>query len=290
MRIVLLGASGMFGTDALPIFLAAGHEVRPGDLPDVDITDRASLARFLDAAPADVVLNAAAYTNVDGAESQRQEAFRINAQGARLVAEACQERKLLLVHVSTDYVFPGDKASGYLPDDPPGPAINAYGQSKLEGERAIQKILREGQFLVCRTQWLYGNHGKNFPDTILKLSEIRNDLRVVNDQWGVPTYTVDLANQMVALLGLGARGFSHTVGGGGPITWYDFAAEILRQAGSSCRLTACTSEEFPRAAVRPEFGWLRSIKVPAGSIRHWREALAEYLRARASAQAVEAQG
>lgn len=289
MRIILLGAGGMFGTDAQPLFEAAGHSVRAGDLPDVDITDRASLARFLDAAPGDAVLNAAAYTNVDGAESQRQEAFRINALGARRVAEACRERKLLLVHISTDYVFPGLRASGYLPDDPPGPAINAYGQSKLEGERAVLETLREDQVLICRTQWLYGTHGKNFVDTILKLSEIRNDLRVVNDQWGVPTYTVDLARQMAALLDLGARGFAHTVGGGGPVTWYDFAAEILAQAGSSCRLTACTSEEFPRAAVRPQFGWLRSTKVPAGAIRHWREALSDYLGGRPSAHAEGAQ-
>ena len=270
----------MFGTDARPVFEDEGFELTGGDLPEVDVTDRASLAAFMEGKSCDAVLNAAAFTNVDGAECQRMEAFRVNAQGVRTLAEACQERRVLLVHISSDYVFPGHKREGYKPFDKPGPAVNAYGESKLAGERAVAETLHSSQFLFCRTQWLYGHTGRNFVETILKVAQVRGTLKVVNDQWGVPTRTTELSRQICALLKLKARGYAHTVGGGGPITWYDFAKEIVAFSGVACDVQPCTSEEFPRPALRPEHAWLVNTTVPKAAVRHWRESLKEYLEER----------
>ncbi len=266
----------MFGKDAAPVFEAAGYEVAGADLPEVDITSAGSVAALLDAHPGSVVVNAAAYTDVDGAESSREVAFRVNGLGAKVVAEACRQRDALLLHISTDYVFPGEAPRGYLPGDAPGPAINAYGESKLAGELALRDALPEGRFLICRTQWLYGGHGKNFVDTIRTLAATRSELKVVDDQWGVPTHAAELARQMAGLLARGARGVAHTVGGGGPITWYTFAREIVALSGLSCGVTPCASEAFPRPARRPHHAWLRS-EAPAAA-RHWKESLAQYIR------------
>jgi len=266
----------MFGRDAAPVFERAGYEVVGADLPEVDITSAKSLADLLDAHPAPVVVNAAAYTDVDGAESHGELALRVNGFGAGVVAEVCRQRDALLLHISTDYVFPGEKPEGYLPGDPPGPAINAYGESKLAGETAIRAALPGGRFLICRTQWLYGRHGKNFVDTIRALAATRSELQVVDDQWGVPTHAAELARQMTELLAGGARGVAHTVGGGGPLTWYTFAREIVARSGFPCRVVPCPSEAFPRPARRPRHAWLRSDAAFAGS--PWKNSLTRYLR------------
>jgi len=268
----------MFGKDALPVLSAAGFEVHPADLPDVDITDRASLDRFFAAHPADLVLNAAAYTDVDGSETHRDLAFRVNGLGARNVAEACRDRSMRMVHISTDYVFPGTDPRGYGPGDPVGPPVNAYGESKLEGERAVAAALPADRFLICRTQWLYGRHGKNFVDTIAGLARSKPEIQVVDDQWGVPTHAADLAEQIAALLVAGVWGYAHTVGGGGPVTWFQEAAEIVRILGLPCRVNPCGSDAFPRPAKRPRHAWLRNAGVPAEAVRPWKEALRLYLQ------------
>lgn len=274
-RLVLLGANGMFGKDAVPVFEAAGYEVVGADLPEADITSAKSLAELLDAHPPSVVVNAAAFTDVDGAESSRDLAFEVNGLGAHMVAEACRQKDALLVQISTDYVFPGEKPKGYLPRDPMGPAINAYGESKMAGEAGIRAAMPGGGFLICRTQWLYGRGGKNFVDTIRALAATRSRIRVVDDQWGVPTHTVELARQMIELLAHGARGVAHTVGGGGPITWHTFAREIVALSGLSCEVIPCTSEAFPRPARRPHHAWLRSDTY--GTAKHWKDSLAQYM-------------
>ncbi len=267
----------MFGKEALPVFSAARFVVHPADLPDVDITDQASLGRFLDAHPADLVLNAAAYTDVDGSETHRDLALRVNGLGARNVAKACRARSMRMVHISTDYVFPGTDPEGYGPSDPAGPAVNAYGESKLEGERAVAAALPADRFLICRTQWLYGRHGKNFVDTIAGLARSKPEIQVVDDQWGVPTRAADLAEQIAALLAAGVWGYAHTVGGGGPVTWFTEAGEIVRTLGLSCRVTPCASDAFPRPARRPLNAWLRNENVPRHAVRPWRESLRAYL-------------
>lgn len=278
-RLALLGARGMFGRDAEAVFRAAGYEVAGADLPEVDIADRPSLERFFRAHRPEAVVNAAAYTDVDGAETACAAAHRANAEGPAVLAAACAAHGARLVHLSTDYVFPGDRPEGYAPADPPGPPVSAYGRSKLAGEEAVRAGLPAGAWLICRTQWLYGTTGKSFPDTILRLAAQRDELRVVDDQWGVPTWTRELARQVAHLLSEGASGVRHTVNGGGPITWFAFASAVVREAGLPCRVVPCTTEEFPRPARRPRHGWLRDPG--AGEGQPWQEGLREYLLARA---------
>jgi dTDP-4-dehydrorhamnose reductase len=280
MRIVLLGSGGMFGRDAVPLLQEAGHSVLAGDLPAVDISDPPGLLEFLAARPADAVVNAAAFTDVDGAESRREEAFRVNASGAGNVARACARLNLPLVHLSTDYVFPGDRPEGYGPGDPPGPAINAYGKSKLAGESAVRERLAADRCLLVRTQWLYGRHGRNFVDTILRTASERECIRVVDDQYGAPTWTVSLARRVEGFLVRGVRGVAHAVGGGGPITWCEFAREIVRLAGLPCRVEPCRTEDFPRPAARPRHAWLREADGPGSAGSSWHDDLQAYLEAR----------
>ncbi|HQO19682.1 MAG TPA: dTDP-4-dehydrorhamnose reductase [Acidobacteriota bacterium] len=276
-RLLLTGGLGMFGRDAAAIFRESGHEVVPADLPDLDISEKRSVRRWLEDVRPEVVVNAAAYTNVDGAETERDAAFRVNARGAETVAKVCRERGAFLVHLSTDYVFPGEKKEGYLPRDEAGPAISAYGESKLEGERRIAAALPPGRFLICRTQWLYGRNGKNFVDTIARLAAEREFIEIVDDQWGVPTWTKDLAGQLSWLIESGASGFAHAAGGGGPVTWFDFGREIVELLGSKCDVRPMTSEMLERPAKRPRYGWLRNESIPGSLVRHWKESLSTYL-------------
>jgi dTDP-4-dehydrorhamnose reductase len=248
-------------------------------MPEVDIADLPSVQRFFKNHLPEVVLNAAAYTDVDGAESHTAAAFRANAEGPAVLARACATSGALLVHLSTDYVFPGERSEGYLPSDEPGPAVNAHGRSKLTGEVAIRTALPPDRFLICRTQWLYGTTGRNFPETILRLAAGSDELRVVDDQWGVPTWTRELARQVVRLMAEGARGVRHTVNGGGPITWFTVASALVQEAGLNCRVVPCTTLEFPRPAPRPRHGWLRDPA--AGHAQPWQEGLREYLASRA---------
>lgn len=267
----------MFGRDAGPVFRDYGFEVFPADLPELDITDRLSVRRWLEEVSPDVVVNAAAFTDVDGAEANRDKAFEINAAGTGTVAEECRESGAFLVHISTDYVFPGEKEEGYLPGDEAGPAVSSYGESKLEGERRIAATLPDNRFLICRTQWLYGRNGKNFADTIARLAKERDFIDIVDDQWGVPTRTKDLAEQVSWLIGNGVSGYAHAVGGGGPVTWFTFGREIVRLLGSGCEINPITSDKLKRPARRPRYGWLRNDSVPAGVVRDWRESLSLHL-------------
>ncbi len=275
-RITFLGALECSAVTRPPCSRGQGHDVARGDLPEVDITSAASLAAFLDAHPSDIVLNAAAYTDVDGSESHRDEALRINGRGAKVVAEACRERGAFLIQISTDYVFPGQKPEGYLPGDPTGPAINSYGASKLAGEEAVRAVLPPDRLLICRTQWLYGRHGKNFVDTIRSLASSLPSIRVVDDQWGVPTHTLELARQILWCIEAGKSGAVHAVGSGGPVTWYRFAKEIAALAGLTCTVSPCTSADFPRPARRPAHAWLKTDGMPPA--RPWEESLKDYLK------------
>lgn len=270
----------MFGADALQLFCEAGFDAVGADLPEADITSERSLAGWMDRIRPAVVVNAAAYTQVDQAESEPGEAFRINAAGAGMVAAAAGSAGALLVHLSTDYVFPGECEAGYLPGDEPGPSASVYGASKLEGERAVRDALPAENLLLCRTQWLYGTRAPNFVETILSLASSRSEIRVVDDQWGVPTRAVELAGQIAALIKAESRGIYHTVGGGGPITWHTFASAIVEMSGLPCRVERCTTQEYPRPARRPRFAWLRSEGVPTQAVRPWRESLREHLSMR----------
>jgi dTDP-4-dehydrorhamnose reductase len=256
--VVIFGAFGMLGHALQRVFPDALFQGR-----NLDITDDARVRAFLmDLKPA-LVINAAAYTDVEGCEENRDQAFEVNGRAPGYIAEACHESGSLLVHYSTDYVFNGEKQE-YYETDPPDP-INVYGASKLLGEQLIRK--HHDNFLIIRTSWLFGPHGRNFVDTMLTLSRTMEQVKVVNDQFGRPTYTNDLAGMTRTLLEK-EHGIYH-VTNDGTCTWYEFAQAIIPNA------VPCSTVEFPRKATRPRYSVLVSTRTRP--LRHWREALADYL-------------
>jgi dTDP-4-dehydrorhamnose reductase len=256
--VVIFGAFGMLGHALQQAFPEAVYKGR-----DLDITDDGMVRAFLmDNKPA-IVINAAAYTDVEGCEEKREQAFEVNGMSPGYIAEACHESGSLLVHYSTDYVFNGEKQE-YCERDAPDP-INVYGASKLLGEQLIQQY--HDNYRIIRTSWLYGPHGRNFVDTMLTLSRQMDQVKVVNDQFGRPTYTHDLAVKTRDLIEK-EPGIYH-VTNDGTCTWYEFAKAIIPNA------VPCATGEFPRKATRPKYSVLVSTRTRP--LRPWREALADYL-------------
>jgi dTDP-4-dehydrorhamnose reductase len=271
MRVLVTGAAGMLGQD-LVSYLRADHDVTAVDL-DVDITDpKAVDACFAECNP-EAVFHLAAWTDVDGAEDHEVDALIVNGVGTANVARAAERFGAGLVVVSTDYVFDGT-AAPYAEDDPVDP-IGAYGRTKLAGEEAAIAEHPKGA-RIARTAWLYGAHGRNFVDTMRRLGSEREEVTVVGDQEGCPTWTGDLVPALVALLDQ-PPGIYHTAGGGS-VTWAGFAEAIFAEGGIDCRVTPVTTEEFGRPAPRPARSVLAVTKPGAPRLRHWREALTDYLR------------
>lgn len=256
--VVIFGAFGMLGHALRQVFPEAVFKGR-----DLDITDDARVREFLLEVKPAIVINAAAYTDVDGCEDNQEHAFKVNGQAPGQIANACHESGSLLIHYSTDYVFNGEKEE-YSESDAPDP-INVYGASKLLGEQLIQE--NHDNFLIIRTSWLFGPHGRNFVDTMLTLSQQMERVKVVSDQFGKPTYTKDLATATASLLDR-EPGIYH-VTNDGTCSWYDFARAIIPNA------VPCSSDEFPRKAKRPKYSVLKPTRTRP--LRHWREALADYL-------------
>jgi dTDP-4-dehydrorhamnose reductase len=246
---------------------------------DLDVTDAGAVRRAFEEARPDVVVNCAAWTDVDGAEADEEAATELNGRAAGIVAAAAREVGAAVVHPSTDYVFEGTKRTPYVESDPVAPQ-SAYGRSKLAGEQAVAAA-NERHFIV-RTSWLFGTHGKNFVDTMLGID--RPELEVVDDQVGRPTYTGHLAEALVALAGSDSYGVHHAAGGGEPCSWFAFAGAIFHEAGRDVRLVPCTTDEFPRPARRPPYSVLDSERPDAVSLPDWRSGLAAYLAERAVAR------
>ncbi len=270
MRVIVTGALGMLGRDLVPL-LSRDHDVIAVDL-DVDITDQHAVDRlFADAVP-EAVFHLAAWTDVDRAETDEESARRVNEVGSRNIARAAARYDAALVAVSTDYVFDGSQPS-FNEDAPPGP-LGAYGRTKLAGERAVAEEHPTGA-RIARTAWLYGAHGQNFVDTMRRLGRENESVRVVDDQEGCPTWTVDLAAGLVALLDH-PPGIYH-LAGGGSITWAGLAEAIFDIAKIDCRVTPVPSAEFARPAPRPAYSVLAVTRDGAPRLRHWRDALTDYL-------------
>lgn len=282
MSVVIVGAKGMLGSMLARVFA----DKRPIllDKKEIDITNEVSVRKVLRDVGASVVLNAAAYTNVDAAEEHKEDAFLVNETGVKNLASVCRELSATLVHISTDYVFPGTKQDGYAETDSPGPAINVYGQSKLAGERALKES--GCNFYLVRTAWLYGGNptspeatrGKgNFVDTMIELAKTKDHLKVVSDQRGCPTYTKDLAEFILSLLdGAYPFGIYHGVNAGNA-SWFEFAQKIFEYTSHlAVVVKPVSSIEFPRPAKRPAYSILQHTKGPA--MRAWQDALAEYVR------------
>ena len=259
MRLAIIGAKGQVGWELsrrAPMF---GHEVLAWDVDELDITDAAAVDRALGASGADAAINAAAYTAVDRAEQEPERAFAVNRDGPAHLAAACARLNIPLLHISTDYVFDGTKAGSYAEDDPAAP-LGVYGQSKWEGDRAVRRLLP--RHLIVRVSWVFGVEGQNFVKTILRLAREREELRVVADQHGCPTYAGDIADVLLELVGrieeIDARqlwGVYHYAGEPAT-TWYEFAAAVLERARPHEKLLARTltpvgTADYPTPAARP---------------------------------------
>jgi dTDP-4-dehydrorhamnose reductase len=278
VKILIIGARGMLGRDLQPT-LSLRHEVVGTDLEELDITRPGQTRETIDSLRPDVVINLAALTDVDGCESQREKAFLVNAEGALEVARGCAATGARLIHLSTDYVFDGTSPVPYTEETLPRP-LNVYGESKLLGERGVQET--GGNYLILRTAWLFGRHGKNFVDTLLRLSSQQEEIRVVNDQRGSPTYTRDLSWAIERLLGREERGILH-ITNSGSCTWFEFAGKILAMKGPrghSVRLLPISSADLGQPAKRPANSVLDCSKferIAGWKMRCWEECLREYL-------------
>ncbi|MBF0593018.1 MAG: dTDP-4-dehydrorhamnose reductase [Nitrospirae bacterium] len=253
MRILVTGSEGMLAGDLIPI-LAQGHDCYGENKAALDITDAGSVFKAVEGYRPDVVINCAAYTSVDLAETQRDLAMLVNGIGVQNLALACNAYGVPLCQISTDYVFDGSKGAPYTPFDNTCP-INFYGESKLAGECYVRWIAR--RFYIIRTSWLYGGRGNNFVKTMLRLSTQRDEVRVVNDQIGSPTSTVSLARAIKVIIESGRYGVYHvTDQTDGRLSWYDFACEIMPLVGSRTRVIPITTDEYPTAARRPVYSVL----------------------------------
>lgn len=276
MKILVTGARGMLAATLVPTLRERGHRVVALDRESLDVTDPDAVRASVEAERLDAVIQCAAYTAVDAAESDEETAVRVNAEAARHVARACQRTGALFVYPSTDYVFPGNGSRPYRPGDPTAP-VNAYGRSKLAGEVAAREA---GRTLVVRTSWLYGAGGSNFVDTIGRLARERDRIEVVDDQVGRPTWTGSLAEMIGELVEAGATGTFHASDGGEPVSWFGFAREIVALRGAGTVLVPVSSGAFPRPAPRPAFSVLDCSHTESRigrTLRDWKGSLARYL-------------
>ena len=279
MKALVLGARGMLGQDLVKI-LAPEYEIIPWDLAEIDITrEKETLEKIVKVRP-QVIINCAAYTNVDQCETHREQAFLVNAEGTKHVALASYTVKARFVHLSTDYVFDGTASIPYREDNSPNP-MSVYGQSKLQGEIYVRQI--GGDHLIIRTAWLYGPRGKNFVEAILSQAAEGKQIRVVNDQQGSPTFTRDLSQAIKGLLPITEQGIFHLTNSGS-CTWFEFALHILEESGfKGNEVRPISSKELGRPAKRPAYSILdnsRYEQISENKMRSWQEALKEYFNSR----------
>lgn len=283
-RWLITGAGGMLGRDLVAALERAGDDVTALARCDLDVTDGAQVHDAVRACRPDVLVNCAAWTAVDDAELHEREALRVNGDGAAHVAAACAGSGARLVQISTDYVFSGDAGVPYSESDAAAPGT-AYGRTKLAGEEAVARLL-PGTSYVVRTAWLFGAHGPNFVRTMVRLERERPQLEVVADQRGQPTWTADVAGQVIALIRAGAPAGIYHATSSGETTWFGLAREIFRLLGADeARVRPVDTARYPRLAPRPAFSvlghaaWARAGMSP---IRGWDEALREALPALAT--------
>jgi dTDP-4-dehydrorhamnose reductase len=284
MRLLVTGAGGMLGRDVQRAGERAGHELLLRARSDLDITDIEAVHRSVGEVRPDALVNCAAWTDVDGAQSHREAAHAVNADGAGHLARAAALHEVHLVHLSSDYVFDGrapldtaGRPRAYLESDPTGP-LSAYGQSKLAGERQV--LAASPRHTVVRSSWLFGLDGRNFVDTMLRLAAEREAVQVVDDQTGCPTWTGHLAPALLGLIEREVHGLVH-LAGSGAVTWNGLAREVFRQAGHDCHVEPATTAQTTRPAPRPAWSALESERPEVIPMPDWRDGLAGYLAARA---------
>jgi dTDP-4-dehydrorhamnose reductase len=277
MRILITGASGMLGTDVCELATAAALEVLAYDHSSLDIGDAEAVEVAVRHADPDAIVNCAAWTDVDGAESAPDAALVVNRDGAANVARAAAAHGAWMIHISSDYVFDGSKSKPYVESDSVGP-LSAYGRSKLEGELAVGQAAPDSHTIV-RSSWLFGTAGRCFPKTIVKLAAEREELTVVEDQIGCPTFTRHLASALIELAaGQRIPGVVH-IAADGHCSWFELAREIVATAGIACELLPGKTADLDRAAPRPAYSVLRSERQDAPRLPHWREGLDGFMAA-----------
>jgi dTDP-4-dehydrorhamnose reductase len=278
---MITGAAGMLGRDLTRAAEQAGHDVARFAHEDLDVTDAEAVDRVVAGESPEVLVNCAAWTDVDGAEDDLRGATDVNAAGAANLAAATHDIGAKLVYPSTDYVFDGSKTEPYVESDEPRP-LSVYGQSKLAGE--VETAKHNPRHFIVRASWLFGTGGRNFVETMLTFARDHEEVVVVKDQVGSPTYTGHLAEGIVRLVEWTDYGVHH-MAGGGECSWYEFALEIFDQASVDCRVLSATTEMLGRKAPRPAYAVLASEREPAIVLPHWREGLAAFLADRAKARA-----
>lgn len=280
MRTLILGARGQLGRDLDAVFRREGG-VTGFDLPELDITDAEQVRDALYRCKPDVLINAAAYTNVEKAESDPESAFQVNAEGAGTVARMANEAQVPVVYFSTDYVFGGAQQTPYVESDPLEPA-GVYARSKAEGE--VRVGMATERHYIVRTAWLYGPTGNCFPKKVLALAETQPELTVVEDEVGSPTHTLDLAEATRALVKSGAFGTYHAVNGG-QVSRFELAKAVLALAGRPTPVRPCATQDFPTKAPRPRYAVLATDKLRQTTgyvFRDWHEALVDFMKRIAS--------
>jgi len=277
MKILITGYKGMLGLDLVNILENENqHELILTDIEELDITNLEEVREMFKDEKPEAVINVAAYTDVDGCETNRELAYNVNAIGPKNLAIVSNEIGAKLLHISTDYVFPGNNTEPYMEEDKTGPQ-SYYGETKLHAEKFIEKNMKN--YFIVRTAWLYGINGKNFVKTMLNLAKNNNEICVVNDQRGSPTFTVDLAKAIAELLKTDKYG-TYNVTNSSECTWYDFAKNIFELANVDVKVKPVTTDEYPTPAKRPEYSvlshekWNNSGFTP---LRNFKDALKEYL-------------
>jgi dTDP-4-dehydrorhamnose reductase len=283
-RVLVIGAKGMLGRDLVKVLYStfrtdkhSDWEVLEWDIDEIDIREEKTTVTKIESFHPEIVINVAGYTNVDGCESNEEEAFAVNAEGMKHVALGALQCRAKVVYLSTDYIFDGKKKEPYLEDDPPNP-LNVYGRSKWKGEQYVRELLEDA--LIIRTQWLYGRFGNNFVSSILRQGREKKVLSIVNDQIGSPTYTVDLSEAISVLLKYDVRGVFH-VANSDLCTWYTLGQAILKLSGMErVKVIPISSKELDRPAVRPPYSVLNCQKlrqVTGMTLRPWAEALKDFI-------------
>ena len=276
MKILVTGITGQLGFDVMAELQRRNIEAVGAARRDFDLTDDTAIENFIKFHKPDAVIHCAAYTAVDKAEDEAETALQINGRATEVIAQTCKDIDAKMIYISTDYVFPGTGDMPYEVDDPKDPP-NAYGRSKLAGEEAVIKNL--DKYFIVRISWVFGVNGKNFVKTMLRLSETKNKLTVVNDQIGSPTYTADVAPLLVDMVQTDKYGIYHATNEGF-CSWAEFAAEIFRQAGAKTEVIPVPSTEYPTKAIRPKNSRLSKQKLDSAGFKRlpdWKDAVKRFL-------------
>ena len=276
MRILVTGVKGQLGFDVVNELEKRGHEAVGVDIEEMDITDAVSVDKVISEAVVDAVIHCAAYTAVDAAEENQEICRKVNVDGTQNIATVCKKLGIKMMYISTDYVFDGEGTRPWEPDDERQP-LNVYGQTKYEGELAVQNTLDE--YFIVRIAWVFGINGKNFVKTMLNLAKSHDHLTVVNDQYGSPTFTFDLAKLLVDMIVTDRYGIYHATNEG-ICTWYEFACEIFKQAGVNVDVQPVTSDAFPVKAKRPSNSRMSKDKLEQNGFHKlptWQNAVERYV-------------